>query len=95
MKMVHESWSRFLPIPSLFGRGARTMEPKLKLRLADPDDPYPFPGLEATPRWQPRLVRDPVIQGVEDMLDEMDAKVKELSRLAQFEDDDDDRPTAA
>lgn len=79
------------------------MEPKLRLRFTEPvhrDDPIPFPGHDAAPaaRWQPRLTRqspDPVIRGVDRVLDEMDAKLRELGRMIDEDGGDDDRPRAA
>lgn len=104
MKMVFESPFAHFPIPSVEeGRGSRRMEPTLKLRLSDPvhrDDPIPFPGRDATPvaRWQPRLAKvstDPVIRGVESVLEEMDARLRDLGRLIEEDGGDDDRPRAA
>lgn len=104
MKMVLESPFSDLPIPSMYeGRGALRMDPKLRLRLADPvhkDDPIPFPGREAlsASRWRPRLAKessDPVVRGVERVLEEMDAKLRDLGRMIEDSDQDDDRPRAA
>jgi hypothetical protein len=79
------------------------MEPKLTLRRAEPvhrDDPIPFPGRDASPiaRWHPRLTKqsaDPVIRDVEAVLEQMDAKLRELGRIMDEDDGDDDRPRAA
>ena len=78
------------------------MEPKLTLRFTEPvhrDDPIPFPGRNAAPaaRWHPRLTKqsaDPVIRGVDRVLEQMDAKMRELGRMMD-DDHDDDRPRAA
>ncbi len=103
MKMVLESPFSTHPIPSLLeGKGGTRMEPKLRLRFTEPvhrDDPIPFPGHDATPatRWQPRLTKqstDPVIRGIDSVLDQMDAKLRDLGRMID-DDGDDDRPRAA
>lgn len=103
MKMVLESPFATHPIPSLLeGKGGIRMEPKLKLRFTEPvhkDDPIPFPGRDAVPanRWHPRLTKqsaDPVIRGVDRVLEQMDAKLRELGKLID-DDGDDDRPRAA
>lgn len=104
MRLVLESPMATDPIPSVLkGRGVAFMEPKLTLRPAEPvhrDDPIPFPGRDAAPvaRWHPRLTQqqtDPTVRDVEAVLERMDGKLRELGRILDENDDDDDRPRAA